>query len=554
MHARTGLKAVLRRIPLLIAGLLAGAIAAVVMTLAMAAGRYWLGIMPPVEAVPDRIAPMLDIGTFFSLFGEYGGYNGLKKFGITTGLRAVLGVGLVMGIIYVLIIESGWSRRSRRWLFGASTPALVFMIIAVLTVWIGLVIFLWPVLPANYRGLPYSQARIVTIAALFVWVALFALTLMLVYRAITARIARNITDTKTETDAEPAERPVSRMLPRRAFVAGVGGAALTYPIYRLLQTMYNDATFFYDGSVYSGEDIEPIAPTDRFYTVTKNVVDPDVNQDLWRLEIGGHVDNGFSLSFDDFQQFEQVDQETTLMCISNRIGAGLFSNANWRGIRLRDVLESAGIKEGAYEVVLTGADAYRDTFPIDKALEETTLLVYEINGEPLPRVHGYPVRALVPGMYGEKNVKWITRIDVATEDVQGFYEQQGWGPNFMPYTRSDIFRPRTVLRGGTFSFRQEVASGTPVDLRGRAFAGDRGIRAVEVSTDDGASWEPAEIYYPGTDLTWSLWRYPWTPEEPGEYIVTSRAVDGNGEPQTTEVRGIVPQGASGYHKVTLTVI
>lgn len=537
------------RVPLVVAGLIAGAIAAVVMTLAMAVSRYWLGIVPPVEAVPDRIAPMLDIHTFFNLFGKYGGYNGLKKFGILSGLRAVFGLGLVVGIIYALIIESPPSLRSRR-ILGTSRPALLFITIASLIVWIGLVIFLWPVTPANYRGLPYSQARLVTIVALFIWIVLFAGTLVLVYRVITTRLAKKKT---LLAEPEPVNTLVARLLPRRAFVAAVGGAALTIPIYRMLKTMYDDATFFYDGTVYSGEDIQPIAPTDRFYTVTKNIVDPDVNKDLWRLEIGGHVESGATFSFDDLGDFEQVDQETTLMCISNRIGAGLFSNANWRGVRLRDVLESVGFKDGAYEVVLTGADAYRDTFPIAKALEETTLLVYEINGEPLPRIHGFPVRVIVPGMFGEKNVKWITRIDVATEDVQGFYEQQGWGPNFMPYTRSDIFKPRTVLRSGKFSFRQEFPAAQQVEIRGRAFAGDRGIQSVEISTDGEKTWEPVEIYYPGTKLTWSLWRYNWTPPNAGEFMITSRAVDGNGDPQTQEVRGIVPQGASGYHKLTMTV-
>ncbi len=157
-------------------------------------------------------------------------------------------------------------------------------------------------------------------------------------------------------------------------------------------------------------------------------------------------------------------------------------------------------------------------------------------------------------MFGEKNVKWITRIDVATEDEQGFYEQQGWGPNFMPYTRSDIFRPRTVLQRGTFSFRQQFPANQETEIRGRAFAGDRGIESVEISTDNGATWEPVEIYYPGTELTWSLWRYRWTPPRAGEYVITSRAVDGNGDPQPQEVRGIVPQGASGYHKVAATVV
>lgn len=537
------------RILTLFGGLLAGAIAAIVMTLAMAASRHWLGIMPPVEAVPDRVARMLDIDSFFSLFGKYGGYNGLKKFGILTGLRGVFGVGLVIGLVYALIAGRPSSRRSRRWLPGSSTSAFLFLTIASLAAWIGLVVFLWPVLPANYRGLPYSWARLVTIVALFIWIALFSTTLMLVYRAITTLVVR-----PAAPAAKTADQAVSRLLPRRAFIAAAGGAALTIPIYRLLRTMYNDATFPYDGTVYSGEDIEPITPTDRFYTVTKNVVDPDVNRDIWRLEIGGHVDNNISLSFDDLKQFEQIDQETTLMCISNRIGAGLFSNANWKGVRLRDVLESAGVKDGAYEAVLSGADAYRDTFPIEKALEETTLLVYEINGEPLPRVHGYPVRAIVPGMFGEKNVKWITRVDVATEDVQGFYEQQGWGPNFEPYTRSDIFDPRTVLQSGSFSFRQQFRANEEVEIRGRAFAGDRGISLVEISTDNGTAWTPAEIYYSGTMLTWSLWRYRWTPPAPGEYVITSRAFDATGEPQTQEVRGIVPQGASGYHKVTMTIV
>lgn len=543
------LRSAVRRIPSLLAGVLAGAIAAVVMTLTMAASRYWLGIMPPVEAVPDRIAAMLDIDTFFGLFARYGGYNGLKQFGILSGLRAVLGVGMVVGLIYALVIESAGSRRSHSKIFGGSTSSLLFMIIASLVVWIGLSVFLWPVTPANFRGLPYSQARLVTIAALLIWVLTFSVTMMLVYRTITRRLTR----VTVITAPEPSEMSVSHLLPRRTFIATLGGVALTYPIYRLLKSMYDDATFSYDGTVYSGEDIEPITPTDRFYTVTKNVVDPDINQDLWQLEIGGHVDNGISLSFDDLKQFEQVDQETTLMCISNRIGAGLFSNARWRGIRLRDVLDSAGVRDGAHDVMFTGADAYRDSIPIGKALDDTTLVIYEINGEPLPRVHGYPVRVLAPGMYGEKSVKWVTRIDVATEDVQGFYEQQGWGPNFIPYTRSDIFRPRTVLRSGTFSFRQQFPPSQPIEIRGRAFAADRGIRSVEISTDNGESWQPAEIYYPGTRLTWALWRHSWTPPAAGEYVITSRAVDGNGDPQTQEVRGIVPQGASGYHKVTMIV-
>lgn len=554
-----------RRIPNVIVGVLAGAVAAIVAALVMALSRYWFGIMPPPESVPDRVAPLLDIDTFFSMFGTYGGYNGLKQFGIMSGLRGLFTVGIIVGVAYALVIESRYSRRSPRWFLGASRPAWIFIIGAVLAVWIGFVIFLWPVLPANFIGLPYSTSRIVSIAALLIWYVLFAGTVMLVYRTTTSRLARSQavtaadasavdTNATTATPASTAVAPIARPLSRRGLLNAAVGAALVYPLYELMKDFYYDATFFYDGTVYSGTGIQPITPTDEFYTVTKNVVDPDVDRDLWELEVRGAIDNDITMSFGDLDAYEQIDQESTLMCISNRIGAGLFSNANWRGIRMRDVLESAGVHDDAYEVKLSGADAFVDTFGMDYALDENTLLVYQINGEPLPRIHGYPVRVIVPGLYGEKNVKWITRIDVITEDVEGFYEQQGWGPDFVPPTRSDIFAPRTAGAGQSAIFREAIRAGSQVEIRGRAFAADRGIRSVEATTDDGATWEPAEIYYPGTDLTWSLWRYIWTPEEPGEYRIYSRAVDGTGTPQPSEPRGIIPQGARGYNIVTATVV
>ncbi len=538
-----------RIVPNLALGVVAGLVAAVVTALAMAVSRYWLGISPPPESVPDRIAPLLSIDTFFSLFGTYGGYDGLKRFGILSGLRALAGVGVVVGLAFALLMESRWARRSRTSWLGIPRVAWGAMAGAVLIVWIGFVILLWPVLPANYRGVPYSQARVLTIFALLVWYVLFVVTLMLGYRLCTARRLPSPTGAMPERVPRP-----DAVLSRRSLLALVAGAVLTVPFSRLLRRMEADATFDYDGTVYSGTDIEPITPTDRFYSVTKNVVDPDVDRDRWRLEIRGEVDRDVTLAFDDLQDFEQVDQESTLMCISNRIGAGLFSNARWRGVRLRDVLMAAGAHDDAYEIKLTGADAYVDTFGMDYALDENTLVVYEINGEPLPRIHGYPVRIIVPGLFGEKNVKWVTRIDVVAEDHKGFYEQQGWGPSFVPPTRSDIFRPRTQGAGQRASFRQPISLGTTVDLRGRAFAADRGIRSVEVTTDDGATWRPAEIYYPGTQLTWALWRYTWTPPETGEYRVYSRAVDGNGDPQPSEPRGIIPQGAQGYNIVTATVV
>jgi DMSO/TMAO reductase YedYZ molybdopterin-dependent catalytic subunit len=531
------------RLRIVVAGAISGLLAAVVMTLAMAASRFWLGIMPPPEAVPDRIAPLLDIDTFFSLFSKYGGYNGLKQFGILSGLRGIAVTGLVVGILYAIVAELPASRRSARRI----APPDLFLVAASLMVWVGFVVFLWPVLPANYRGLPYTWARVTSIVALAVWIAVFAIVLALAWRWMTRR------DPAPASEEERPTPPLSRiMISRAALLTGVGGLLLL-PIHRMLKTMYDDATFTYDGRQYTG-DVQPVAPNDRFYTVTKNVVDPDIRRGLWRLEIGGHVASRQSFSFDDLAEFEQVDQETTLCCISNRIGAGLISNANWRGVRLPDLLNAAGVKDGAYEVFVTGADAYTDSFPIAKALEETTLVVYQMNGEELPREHGYPVRLIVPGLYGEKNVKWVSRIDVVTSDRKGFYEQQGWGPTFVPPTRSDIFTPAYINRRGVgYFFRDTFRRGRTVHLKGRAYAGDRGVRSVDVSVDNGTTWSPAELTYQGNDLSWSLWQFEWTPATAGEHVILSRAVDGTGTPQPGDAVPYIPDGAGGYHIVRATV-
>jgi DMSO/TMAO reductase YedYZ molybdopterin-dependent catalytic subunit len=550
------MRSVVKWVPNVLVGLIAGLAAAIVMMLTMALSRYYLGIMPPPESVPDRVASMLDIRTFFSLFEQYGGYNGLKKFGILSGLRAIVGAGAVVGIVYAILAESSWSRRAPRRMLGTSLPVLIVMVGAILVVWIAFVIFLWPVLPANYRGLPYTQARIVSIVALLVWFATFVFTIIGLYRFMVKRTQPGAS-TGASNHVQPDQDSVPALgvaLPRRAIVAVAAGGLLTFPIYRLLSRMYDDATFSYDGQPYSGPGVLPVTPTESFYSVTKNVVDPEVNRDFWRLEIAGHVDDPHSYSFEDLQGFEQVDQETTLMCISNQIGAGLYSNANWRGVRMRDLIDASGLRDGAFEVLISGADAYTDTFAIDKAMAEETLVVYQINGEPLPRKHGYPVRVIVPGLYGEKNVKWVTRIEVVTSDEQGFYESQGWGPNFAPRTRSDIFGPSARRVSGVWEFRDPAPVGQTMTIKGRAFSPGNGISSVEVSTDDGQTWNPAEIFYPGTQWTWSQWSFEWTPRETGDFVVIPRCTDGAGVAQDPEVISIIPQGASGYQRITATVV
>jgi DMSO/TMAO reductase YedYZ molybdopterin-dependent catalytic subunit len=522
-------------------GLLCGVVAALLMILLMAAARTWLGISPPPEALPDRFAPTIPIPTFFSLFGRFGGYNGLKRFGITSGLSGLLTVGAVFGVLYALIAESRRSRESGRWQAGLSRLAVGFIIAAALVLWVVSLALLWPVLDANYRGAPPDAARLASAMALLIEYLAFAAVVILLYRWLAPRPALG---------ARPV--PVAEPVGRRAVVAGAAGLALAAGSGALIRNLNERAVFSYDGLAYSGPGVQPIAPNDKFYTVTKNVVDPNVDAGIWRLKIGGLVEEPKSYSFQDLMNLAGVEQESTLMCISNQIGAGLMSNAVWQGVPLRDLLAASRPLDGALEIFLNGADAYTDSFAFGKAMDPTTIVAFAMNGEPLPQRHGYPARVVVPGLFGEKNVKWVTRIEVVDYDAKGFYEQQGWGPNFVIPTRSDIFGPRWVRRRGD-SFVEPFAAGKMAIIRGRAFAGDRGIQKIEFSDDDGETWRGVRIDYPGTTLTWTFWSADWLPKEPGEYTLVSRATDGTGTPQPSETRSIVPQGATGYHRVVATV-
>jgi DMSO/TMAO reductase YedYZ molybdopterin-dependent catalytic subunit len=542
-----------RRAATLAAGALAGLVAAACMLLIMAAGRFWLGISPLPESVPDRIAPTLSIKEFFDLFGKYGGYNGLKKFGIKTGIQAVVGVGIVVGLLYSIIVESRFSRSRGSWRYGLSRFGLTLIGLVVLAVWIGTVLFLRPVLQTNYRGLPPSQARPVTIVGLLVTYLGFATALILTYRLVTRRGAPQTVAPKEAAAPVEIVQPAGAPSTRRALLAAGVGALFAAPTYRLVTTLRDRAVFPYDGTVYSGPGVQPLVPNEKFYAVTKNVVDPNVKRSIWGLEISGLVDHGRTYDFDDLAAMTPVEQETTLMCISNAVGAGLSSNAVWTGVPMRDLLNASGVGEGAVEVKLYGADGYTDTFSIEKALDPTTMVVYLMNGEPLPPRHGFPARVVVPGLFGEKNVKWVTGIEVLDHDGKGFYETQGWGPNFVIPTRSDIFSPKRTRHSGKDSFDAPFAVNKAVELRGRAFGGDRGVSKVEISLDNGETWQPTTIDYPGTKLTWVFWSYRWTPTVTGDYVLWCRATDGNGDLQTSDVRGTAPQGATGLHSVRAKV-
>jgi DMSO/TMAO reductase YedYZ molybdopterin-dependent catalytic subunit len=283
------------------------------------------------------------------------------------------------------------------------------------------------------------------------------------------------------------------------------------------------------------EDLSPrVTPTPDFYVVDEEVIDPDIDVGQWRLSVAGHVDEPFDLSYDDLLAFPLVEQFATLECISNQIGGDLISTARWTGVRLPDVLERAGIRDGAVEVVFRAISGYSDSLPLADALRPVTLVAVGMDGMTLPREHGFPARLLAPGYYGMKQPKWLRSIEVVTEPYQGYWEQRGW-------IKAAVVKTWSRIDAVDEAAEQLVVAGV-------AFAGDRGIRAVEVSFDDGATWMPADLEPALSGFTWRRWKLAF---DPGAQVVTVRAIDGTGQVQESRVQPPHPSGASGLDTANL---
>ncbi len=288
-----------------------------------------------------------------------------------------------------------------------------------------------------------------------------------------------------------------------------------------------------------------VTSNDQFYLVSKNLfTDPTVKASSWRLTVDGQVDNPFTLTYQDLLAQPMKQQYESLMCISNQVGGNLMSNARWEGVPLMDLLQRAGVKAGATKVVFHAADDYTDSIHLTKALEPTTLLAVRMNGATLPQEHGFPARMLVPGIYGMKHCKWVTRIEVANYDYQGYWQQRGWSD---PAPVRMTARIDTPLTGST------VAANRITYIAGVAFSGNKGISEVDVSSDSGQTWQRATLKQPLSHLTWVLWELAWQPPKAGTYIVIARAIDLEGNVQDPNEEPPLPNGSSGYHTITVNV-
>ena len=535
-------------------GLMAGLFAGLAMLLTMALLRMLFGWPTPTELIFDRLFPLLTVEFFISSLVKAGGYTPLKLQGVFGALAGQIVVAGIGGVIYALYLRRrvpGAKRPNGRALLDPRGWSLI--VPGVLAATVLFVALLWPTLITNYRGLPPGTARLICALEMLISFSVCGFGIMFFY-GLLDRPTRSLI-------ARQNEQLVTPNIGLRRFLALGIGAAVAVALGGLLKRLFAIGTFGYDGRQYRGpkvQKITPIRPEDEFYQVSKNLVDPNVARDSWRLDIIGQVENPRVYSFADIAAMPAVEQETTLLCISYGVGSGLCSNAIWKGVPLPTLLAQAKPKPEVTTVLFRAADGYYETFKFEKAMEPTTLVAYEMNGEPLPQRHGYPLRMIVPGLYGEKNPKWLTRIELLNEaDGRlhrrhgcGFYKEQGWGRegDVVP-THSRIDAPQVA--GDHFQAPFKV--GQPAELRGMALGGDRGISKVEVSDDDGETWNDARITQPGTKISWSLWSYNWTPEEDGETKLVVRATDGEGKLQIAEYRDQVPDGATGLHRVKARV-
>lgn len=539
-------------------GLLAGLLAGLAMLAAMAILRLLFGWPTPTELIFDRLFPKLTVKFFIDALVRAGGYTPLKLQGVFGALAGQLAVAGFGGMVYAAFLHWLDARRGPG-TWGGRRPVLdprgwrlivpgVLFAVAVIA---GL---LWPTLLTNYAGLPPGAARVVAVLEMLVTFGVCGVAIMAFYGLLAS--AKPPVAAPSESTAYGPD-PTTR----RRFVAVGLGAGLAVVLGGLLRRLFNVGTFAYDGRQYGGPKVQritPIAPEDQFYQVSKNLVDPKVRRDAWRLDVVGEVETPRVWTFAELAALPSVTQETTLLCISYGVGSGLCSNAVWKGVPLPALLAQVKPKAGVTTVLFHAADGYYETFRFEKAMEPTTLVAYEMNGQPLPEGHGFPLRMIVPGLYGEKQPKWLTRIELLNEEDGrlhrrhgcGFYKEQGWGQfgDRVPiHSRFDA----PQVNGD--SFAEPFTVGKVAELRGMAFSGDRGIARVEVSFDDGKSWTEAPITQPGTKISWSLWTLPWTPTRAGDTVLFVRATDGEGNAQIAEFRDQVPNGSTGLHRVRATV-
>ena len=504
---------------------------------AIGVGQLVAGLVSPVSApyraVADaavRLAPgwLIEFGKTLTLPGL--GVGKADKFGL------LLGVGVALLVIAVVAgLVSRAEPRRGRWLIGL----------------VG-VVGLAAVISSPTFGIADLVAPLTSIGA-GVW------TFGRLYRAA-LELAKSPTRGGTFADLREREAVSRRGLLVSGASAGVGAVGAGW-----LGTLLGAGTDINQSRAEIAPRLHPALPAppipagvdfvadgtpsfltanSDFYRIDTALSLPVKTADAWSMRIHGMVDRELTLRYADLLNRPLVERIVTLTCVSNEVNGSLLSNATFVGVELRDLLLEAGVTAGAEQLFSTSLDGWTAGTPLDVVLEpgRGAMLALGMNGQSLPLEHGYPVRMVVPGLYGYVSAtKWLADLEVTTFDAkQSYWLDRGWARLAPIKTESRIDKPAGL---------EQVPAGR-VTVAGIAWAQHRGISGVQVRVD-GGPWQPAELATEFSKDTWRMWR-AFVTVPPGSHIVESRAADGTGTPQTDVRADPIPDGASGYPMIAFT--
>jgi DMSO/TMAO reductase YedYZ molybdopterin-dependent catalytic subunit len=300
----------------------------------------------------------------------------------------------------------------------------------------------------------------------------------------------------------------------------------------------------------AGADLAPgtpgltpiVVPNDAFYRIDTALLVPGVDVATWSLRIHGLVDRETTLTWDELLALPMFEQYVTIACVSNEVGGGLVGNAKWTGVRLREVLDLAGIQPSASQLVGRSVDGFTAGMPTAWVMDpgREPMIAVQMNDQPLPPRHGFPARLIIPGLYGYVSAtKWLAELELTTLDAfDGYWVPLGWAKEAPILTQSRIDTPRGSASAGR------------VAIAGIAWAPDRGISRVEVGID--GTWYDADLSAPISDTTWVQWVLPWEATA-GSHELRVRATDGDGVVQEERPTPPAPDGARGWHTIRVTV-
>ncbi|HEU5348583.1 MAG TPA: molybdopterin-dependent oxidoreductase [Ktedonobacterales bacterium] len=524
--------------------------------------RFILQITTPAEIYAETLIRFVPLTAFSWLVGTLG--PGAKHLFFGTVLIGAGIIAALVGLLYCAL-RAALLRRIKHVEHGTAEsaalaiPTYVETPLVVLLLWLVTAGILAPILGGGFFGANFAEGVVGTLLTQLLPDTVFALAFIWLLRAtLLAHPQAGIAADQTDAAMRVSRR---RLLNRGlAAVMVAAGATLAWEfitsslglnitrrpplkIGNSPQRIVPPPKPVYGPWTPLSAQTPEVTANEKFYYVSKNFVgDPQIDGKTWKLTITGSVTNPVTLTYDQLRALPAVERYHSLECISNEVGGNLMSNALFRGARLADLLDYAVIRPGANELIFRAADDYSDRLHLSQAMDPMSLIVYEINGAPLPQAHGYPARLLIPGLYGMKNGKWLTSLEVSSGDYLGYWETRGWTKEATVKMTSRIDLPTDGA----------VLTTKPTWIAGVAYAADRGIGRVEVSTDAGATWHTATLRRPLGALTWVLWQYQWQPTS-GSHVLAVRAIDLDGNVQTATEAPPLPDGASGFHAVQVLI-